>query len=148
MIPSGCLTSHRPSWMIAYEVICSDMTRLHGPMAASLFCPHSHLQVLLADSLALSNLVTVLSPCGHHLEQQPMLSMRSEGHQTCAGGRHVLIKTHGWSDQWQVPTTCSCLITLTHRDLRGVLASYQRMGWAYRINSTYVEEHQRWKVKS
>ena len=58
----------------------------------------------------------------------------------------MLIKTHAWSDSWQPPPSCACIVTLTHRDLRGVLASYQRMGWAYRINSTYVDEHQRWKV--
>ena len=36
---------------------------------------------------------------------------------------------------------------LTHRDLRGVLASYRRMGWAGRINRQYVDEHQQWRVR-
>ena len=31
----------------------------------------------------------------------------------------MLIKTHGWSDDWQPPDGCKCVVTLTHRDLRG-----------------------------
>ncbi|KAK9808857.1 hypothetical protein WJX72_005211 [[Myrmecia] bisecta] len=59
------------------------------------------------------------------------------------GGHHVLIKTHRWSNAW-TPSQADHVF-LTHRDLRGVVASYQRMGWAYDIPDTYVSEHQAWK---
>ena len=58
---------------------------------------------------------------------------------------HTLIKTHAWSSEWD-PGTAS-YIFLTHRDLRGVLASYQRVGWAFDITPSYVQEHMRWRVR-
>ena len=59
---------------------------------------------------------------------------------------HILIKTHRWSSKWKHSTADH--IFLTHRDLRGVLASYQRVGWAFDIDKTYVQEHMAWKVRS
>ncbi len=56
----------------------------------------------------------------------------------------MLVKTHRWSDAWDVGTADH--IFLTHRDLRGVLASYARVGWAWSIPDSYVAEHFRWKV--
>ncbi|CAK0779209.1 hypothetical protein CVIRNUC_004717 [Coccomyxa viridis] len=56
---------------------------------------------------------------------------------------HILIKTHRWSSRWRHHTADH--IFLTHRDLRGVLASYQRVGWAFDIDRTYVQEHMAWK---
>ena len=58
---------------------------------------------------------------------------------------HTLIKTHAWSSEWD-PGTASHIF-LTHRDLRGVLASYQRVGWAFDITLSYVQEHMRWRVR-
>lgn len=57
---------------------------------------------------------------------------------------HVLVKTHEWSNRWD--PACADHIFLTHRDLRGVLASYQRVGWAFDISDSYVAEHMRWRV--
>lgn len=61
-----------------------------------------------------------------------------------ANGNHVIIKTHQWSDAWEV--TQADHIFLTHRDLQGVVASYRRVGWAFNIPDSYVKEHQRWLV--
>lgn len=61
-----------------------------------------------------------------------------------AHGRHVVIKTHGWSNQWDVKQAEH--IFLTHRDLQGVVASYRRVGWAFNISKSYVDEHQQWRV--
>ena len=58
---------------------------------------------------------------------------------------HTLIKTHAWSSEGD-PGTASHIF-LTHRDLRGVLASYQRVGWAFDITPSYVQEHMRWRVR-
>ena len=58
---------------------------------------------------------------------------------------HVLVKTHRWSDDWD-PSTAD-LVFLTHRDLRAVLASYQRVGWTFHIPNSYVAEHMRWQVR-
>ncbi|KAL3144429.1 hypothetical protein ABBQ32_004175 [Trebouxia sp. C0010 RCD-2024] len=60
-----------------------------------------------------------------------------------ADGNHVVIKTHQWSDAWQVQQADHIL--LTHRDLQGVVASYRRVGWAFNISASYVEEHQQWR---
>ncbi len=56
----------------------------------------------------------------------------------------ILIKTHGWSNDWD--TGSADRILLTHRHLQGVLASYKRVGWAFEIPASYVEEHQKWRV--
>ena len=66
----------------------------------------------------------------------------------CAGQPnrpHVLVKTHRWSDDWD-PLTAD-LVFLTHRDLRAVLASYQRVGWTFHIPDSYVAEHMQWRVR-
>ncbi len=55
------------------------------------------------------------------------------------------MKTHEWSDRWD-PASADHIL-LTHRDLRGVLASYQRVGWAFDIPDSYVDEHMRWRVE-
>ncbi|CAL5218872.1 g606 [Coccomyxa viridis] len=60
-----------------------------------------------------------------------------------AQGPHILVKTHAWSDDWDPRAATHTF--LTHRDLRGVLASYQRVGWAFDISQAYVEEHMRWR---
>ena len=72
-----------------------------------------------------------------------MLIIRYAG-KLYAHGRHVVIKTHGWSDQWDVKQAQH--IYLTHRHLQGVVASYKRVGWAFNIPNSYVEEHQQWRV--
>jgi len=56
----------------------------------------------------------------------------------------VVIKTHCWSDEWD--TKEANHIFLTHRDLSGVVASYRRVGWAFNIPDSYVQEHQQWQV--
>ncbi len=61
-----------------------------------------------------------------------------------AHGRYVVIKTHCWSDEWD--TKEANQIFLTHRDLSGVVASYRRVGWAFNIPDSYVQEHQQWQV--
>ena len=60
------------------------------------------------------------------------------------GSHHILVKTHGWSNNWD--TSSADHILLTHRHLSGVLRSYQRVGWAFDIPESYVQEHQQWKV--
>ncbi|CAL8469999.1 g9541 [Coccomyxa elongata] len=59
------------------------------------------------------------------------------------GHPHVLVKTHRWSNGWDHAVADH--IFLTHRDLRGVLSSYQRVGWAYDIPDSYVAEHMQWR---
>ena len=61
-----------------------------------------------------------------------------------AQGRHVVIKTHCWTDDWDVSQADH--IFRTHRDLQGVVASYKRVGWAFNIPDSYVQEHQQWRV--
>lgn len=61
-----------------------------------------------------------------------------------AQGNHVVIKTHQWSDAWDLNQADH--IFLTHRDLHGVVASYRRVGWAFNVPDSYVEEHQQWRV--
>ena len=56
----------------------------------------------------------------------------------------MVIKTHCWSNQWDSKQADH--IFLTHRDLQGVVASYRRVGWAFNIPDSYVEEHQQWQV--
>lgn len=57
----------------------------------------------------------------------------------------MLVKTHGWSDDWAARRAQHVL--LTHRDLRAVVASYRRMGWAADLKPGYVAEHLRWRVR-
>ena len=57
----------------------------------------------------------------------------------------MLVKTHGWSGAWARGRAAHVL--LTHRDLRGVAASYRRMGWAPDIKPGYVADHRRWHVR-
>ena len=57
----------------------------------------------------------------------------------------MLVKTHGWSGGWAPGRAAHVL--LTHRDLRGVAASYRRMGWAPDIKPGYVADHLRWHVR-
>ncbi|CAD7694903.1 unnamed protein product [Ostreobium quekettii] len=57
---------------------------------------------------------------------------------------HVLIKTHQWSNLWTVERASHVFVT--HRDLRGVVASYRRVGWAHTIPDSYVEDHLKWKA--
>lgn len=59
---------------------------------------------------------------------------------------HILAKTHRWSNGWD--SSSADHIFLTHRDLRDVLASYERVGWAFDIPDSYVTEHMRWRVRS
>ena len=61
-----------------------------------------------------------------------------------AGRPHVLVKTHGWSNRLALGRAQHVL--LTHRDLRAVVASYRRMGWAADLKPGYVAEHLRWQV--
>lgn len=61
-----------------------------------------------------------------------------------ANGSHIVIKTHQWSDAWEAKQADH--VFLTHRDLQGVVASYRRVGWAFNIPDTYVNEHQQWRV--
>ncbi|GMH39171.1 hypothetical protein BSKO_07069 [Bryopsis sp. KO-2023] len=58
------------------------------------------------------------------------------------GRRNILIKTHHWSDDWDVSQATD--IAVMHRDLRGVLSSYMRLGWANSIPDSYVSEHFKW----
>lgn len=57
----------------------------------------------------------------------------------------MLVKTHGWSGGWAPGRAAHVL--LTHRDLRGVVASYRRMGWAPDVKPGYVADHLRWHVR-
>eukprot|EP00928_Gymnodinium_smaydae_P041840 TRINITY_DN28263_c0_g8_i1.p1 TRINITY_DN28263_c0_g8~~TRINITY_DN28263_c0_g8_i1.p1 ORF type:complete len:257 (+),score=46.39 TRINITY_DN28263_c0_g8_i1:253-1023(+) len=60
----------------------------------------------------------------------------------------VLIKTHDWSSDY--PALLKSLepsprIMLTHRDLRGVCASYRRVKWDIAIPDRYVQDHMSWR---
>eukprot|EP00887_Chlorella_sp_A99_P006453 scaffold3.g6453.t1 len=66
----------------------------------------------------------------------------------CPGAPHVLVKTHAWSEAWDLRRATHVFVT--HRDLRqarggSVLASYRRVGWAHDLPFGYVEDHMRWK---
>ena len=78
-----------------------------------------------------------------HLDVMNDLAMALAGQQRSP---HVLIKTHCWSDDWDPAAHPEAKVFLTHRDLQGVVASYQRVGWAFDIPDSYVTEHQRWRV--
>jgi pimeloyl-ACP methyl ester carboxylesterase len=84
------------------------------------------------------------------LDSRPALRAGRQGHAAAApagqpGRPHVLVKTHGWSAGWDVARAAHVL--LTHRDLRDVVASYRRMGWAADLKRGYVEDHMRWRVR-
>lgn len=60
-------------------------------------------------------------------------------------GRVVVVKTHKYYsdyDDWLFDF--SPIVLLTHRDLREVLASYVRVGWANTIPDSYVQHHMQW----
>ena len=62
-------------------------------------------------------------------------------------GGIVLIKTHEWHESygnWLVQTFRPTIL-LTHRDLRGVIKSYRRVGWSHNLPTNYVEDHLKWK---
>lgn len=62
------------------------------------------------------------------------------------GKSNLLIKTHHWSEDWN--TESATHIFLTHRDLKDVIASYERMGWRFGpLPNSYVSEHLQWKVR-
>ena len=61
-----------------------------------------------------------------------------------AQGNHIVIKTHQWSSAWDCQQADH--IFLTHRNLQEVVASYRRVGWAFNIPDSYVDEHQLWRV--
>ncbi len=71
--------------------------------------------------------------------------VRAECNAGIAQRPHILVKTHAWSDDWDPKAATH--IFLTHRDLRGVLASYQRVEWAFDISQAYVKEHMLWRVR-
>ncbi|PRW45481.1 arginine--tRNA chloroplastic mitochondrial-like isoform X2 isoform B [Chlorella sorokiniana] len=59
------------------------------------------------------------------------------------GAPHVLVKTHGWSEHWDLSRATH--IFVTHRDLAQVLASYHRLGWAWEVPEEYVRHHVIWQ---
>ena len=59
---------------------------------------------------------------------------------------NVCVKTHEWHSEYVELMSCLAQhVVLTHRDLRGVCASYRRVGWASRISQEYVSDHMRWR---
>ena len=93
----------------------------------------------------------ILTPCQvqARLELQHVSDLESSSCSILAGkaraqGNHVVIKTHQWSDAWECQQADH--IFLTHRNLQEVVASYRRVGWAFNIPDSYVEEHQLWRV--
>lgn len=60
----------------------------------------------------------------------------------------VCIKTHEWHDNYDaLLPQHKPLIVLTHRDLRGVCASYQRVKWQEAIPDRYVADHLQWQKR-
>lgn len=59
----------------------------------------------------------------------------------------VCVKTHEWHPDYEVCLNRDALVILTHRDLRGVCASYRRVKWAVGISDAYVEEHMQWRQR-
>ncbi|CAK9003237.1 unnamed protein product [Durusdinium trenchii] len=57
----------------------------------------------------------------------------------------VLVKTHEWSADYAELVPMAKHIFLTHRDLRGVVASYRRVQWELAIPDAYVSEHMEWR---
>eukprot|EP00405_Crypthecodinium_cohnii_P037938 CAMPEP_0206548090 /NCGR_PEP_ID=MMETSP0325_2-20121206/13680_1 /ASSEMBLY_ACC=CAM_ASM_000347 /TAXON_ID=2866 /ORGANISM="Crypthecodinium cohnii, Strain Seligo" /LENGTH=731 /DNA_ID=CAMNT_0054047511 /DNA_START=445 /DNA_END=2637 /DNA_ORIENTATION=+ len=77
------------------------------------------------------------------------LSERLAGHPPVV----VLVKTHEWHSQYQDlfargVASRNCKVVLTHRDLRGVCASYRRLKWEIGIPDAYVAEHMQWKQRA
>mmetsp|Transcript_3603 Transcript_3603/g.8484 ORF Transcript_3603/g.8484 Transcript_3603/m.8484 type:complete len:298 (+) Transcript_3603:70-963(+) len=63
-----------------------------------------------------------------------------------SSGAHVIIKTHLWEPQYrEMLPRFSRHIVITHRDLRGVVASYRRVGWARSLPRKYVDDHMQWR---
>jgi len=63
-----------------------------------------------------------------------------------AEGRIVVIKTHKYYSDYGdwLFKKYNPVVLLTHRDLREVLVSYMRVGWASDIPNEYVEHHMKW----
>lgn len=61
-------------------------------------------------------------------------------------GAHVCIKMHVWEPEYErwLPAAAQHIL-LTHRDLRGVVASYRRAGWCYQLDPKYVDDHMQWR---
>lgn len=56
----------------------------------------------------------------------------------------VLVKTHEWFENYPDFIHMAKHVFLTHRDLRGVVASYRRVKWELAIPDAYVAEHWEW----
>ncbi|CAE7398762.1 unnamed protein product, partial [Symbiodinium pilosum] len=56
----------------------------------------------------------------------------------------VLVKTHEWHQGYDDFVSLAKYVVLTHRDLRGVVASYRRIKWEVAIPDAYVSEHLEW----
>ncbi|CAJ1420199.1 unnamed protein product [Effrenium voratum] len=59
----------------------------------------------------------------------------------------VLVKTHEWFADYAEFIDMAKNILLTHRDLRGVVASYRRVKWEVAIPDAYVSEHMQWRTR-
>jgi len=57
----------------------------------------------------------------------------------------VCVKTHEWFPEYEAFVGLARHVVLTHRDLRGVCASYRRVKWAIGIPDAYVAEHMQWR---
>lgn len=60
----------------------------------------------------------------------------------------VLVKTHEWQPGYNEFVHLAKYVVLTHRDLRGVIASYRRVKWEVAIPDAYVSEHLEWCKRS
>jgi len=66
--------------------------------------------------------------------------------QRLQSGAHVCIKTHEWEPEYrEMVPRLSKHIVIMHRDLRGVVASYRRLGWAASLPRKYVDDHMQWR---
>jgi len=75
----------------------------------------------------------------HSLTEEKLRQRLSEG-------RVVVCKTHEWNDSYKkLLVSLNPTVLLTHRDLRGVLGSYRRMGWAYSLPRSYADDHMMWR---
>ena len=59
----------------------------------------------------------------------------------------VLVKTHEWFANYPEFIDMAKHIFLTHRDLRGVVASYRRVKWELALSDAYVAEHMEWRKR-
>ncbi|CAK0798139.1 unnamed protein product [Prorocentrum cordatum] len=57
----------------------------------------------------------------------------------------VCVKTHDWHAGYEDLVGQASRVLLTHRDLRGVCASYRRVKWDVGIPDAYVESHMQWR---